>query len=356
MKHVNEQLHAAIIGLGRIAWRMEDDPLRAKPCTHVGAYLKHGCRIQAGCDVDEKARQDFSKRYGVESLYDDYRQMLQQEQIDLLSISAYATERHAMVMAAIKQNIPAIFCEKALATSLEQADEMVAALEASNTTLVTGHMRRWASDYQRVKWMIDNETIGRILSVNVLFSGSLIHTGSHAFDVLNWWFGAPLSAQGRVISKAKKDRQSGYRYSGKKLADGGGVGRIHFANGVVATIEGQVKDYFIFEFDIVATKGRIRIGNDGLGLYRPAASERMSGFDELLPATIETPPPAYEGTAWDAAVAALLGNEQCLQVASTAKEARTALEMALAFYHSQQQGGIEVTFPLPRNGLSVPSR
>lgn len=352
----DKQPHAAIIGLGRIAWRMEDDPLRAKPCTHVGGYLKHGCRIQAGCDVDEEARREFGKRYGVENLYDDYQQMLAEQRIDLLSITAYATERHEMVMAAIKQNIPAIFCEKALATSLEQADEMVAALANSKSTLVTGHMRRWASDYQAVKWMIDNETIGRVLSVNVLFSGSLIHTGTHAFDLLHWWFGAPLSAQGRVVSKAKKDQQSGYRYSDKKRADGGGVGRLLFANGVVATIEGQVKDYFIFEFDIVATKGRIRIGNDGLVLYRPAASERMSGFDELLPATLETPAPAYEGSAWDAAVAALLGNEQCLQVASTAKEARMALEMALAFYHSQQQGGIEVTFPLPRNGLSVPSR
>lgn len=356
MKQLNQQPHAAIIGLGRIAWRMEDDPLRAKPCTHVGAYLKHGCRIQAGCDVDAKARREFGKRYSVEALYDDYHQMLAQQQIDLLSITAYATERHEMVMAAIKQNTPAIFCEKALATSLEQADEIVTALAYSNSTLVTGHMRRWSNDYQKVKGMIDNETIGRVLSVNVLFSGSLIHTGTHAFDLLHWWFGAPLSAQGRVISKAKKNRQSGYRYSGKKLADGGGVGRIHFANGVVATIEGQVKDYFIFEFDIVATKGRIRIGNDGLVLYRPAASERMSGFDELLPVTIETPPPAYEGTAWDAAVAALLGNEPCLQVASTAKEAGMALEMALAFYHSQQQGGIEVMFPLPRNGLSVASR
>lgn len=356
MKRVNEQPRAAIIGLGRIAWRMEDDPLRTKPCTHVGAYLKHGCHIQAGCDVDAKARLEFKNRYGVDALYDDYRQMLEQERIDLLSVSAYATERHEMVMAAIAHNIPAIFCEKALATSLEQADELVAALAKSNTTLVTGHMRRWASDYQRVKWMIDNETIGRVLSVNVLFSGSLIHTGTHAFDVLNWWFGAPLSAQGHVFSKSKKDKQSGYRYSGKKLADAGGVGRLHFADGVVATIEGQVKDYFIFEFDIVATKGRIRIGNDGLALYRPGSSKRMSGFDELLPVTVEVPSPVSEGTPWEGAVAALLGDTQCLQSASTANEARTALEMALAFYHSQQQGGGEVEFPLPRNGLSVPSR
>ncbi len=356
MRSLNQQPRAAIIGLGRIAWRMEDDPLRAKPCTHVGAYLKHGCRIQAGCDLDEKARREFGKRYGVAALYENYQQMLAEQQIDLLSIAAYATERHGMVMAAIKQNIPAIFCEKALATSLEQADEMVAALEASNTALVTGHMRRWSNDYQQVKSIIDSETIGRVLSVNVLFSGSLIHTGTHAFDLLHWWFGAPLSAQGRVVSKAKKDKQSGYRYSKKELADGGGVGRLHFANGVVAMIEGQVKDYFIFEFDIVGTKGRIKIGNDGLTLYRPAASEQMSGFDELMPATVETAAPVYEGSAWDAAVAALLGNQQCLQVASTAQEARTALEMALAFYHSQQQGGIEVMFPLPRNGLSVASR
>ena len=35
----------AVIGLGRIAWLMDDDPLRAKPCTHVGAYVNRGCNI-----------------------------------------------------------------------------------------------------------------------------------------------------------------------------------------------------------------------------------------------------------------------------------------------------------------------
>lgn len=346
----------AVIGLGRIAWRMEDDPLRPKPCTHVGAYLKHGCRIAAGCDLDEKARREFATRYGVDSLYDDYRLMLQQQQVDILSISAYATERHEMLLAAIDHGVPAIFCEKALATSLEQADEMVAAIERSGTTCVTGHMRRWAGRYQRVKWMLDHGTIGRVLSVNVLFSGSVIHTGTHAFDVLNWWFGPPCALQGQLYDDSRKDLQSGYRFSGKGFSDAGGVGRIHFANGVIATVEGQVKDYFIFEFDIVGTAGRISVGNDKFVLQLPAQSGRMSGFEELQPAAIETPVTPYEGTAWDAAVAALLGDGQCLQVASTVADARTALEMALAFYHSHQQEGGVVEFPLPRIGLSVPSR
>jgi len=29
---------AAIIGCGRVAWMLEDDPLEKKPCTHMGAY------------------------------------------------------------------------------------------------------------------------------------------------------------------------------------------------------------------------------------------------------------------------------------------------------------------------------
>lgn len=352
--------HVAVIGLGRIAWRMEDDPLRSKPCTHVGAYLAHGCRINAGCDVDHQARHDFSERYGVDALYGDYRQMLAQEKIDILSISAYATERHEMVMAAIEHRVPAIFCEKALATSLEQADEMVAALEQSDTTFITGHMRRWVGNYQRVKWMIENKTIGRVQSVNVIFSGSLMHTGTHAFDVLHWWFGAPLSVRGRVFNQAKQDLQSGYRFASTMPdsvdADAGGVGTILFENGVVTTIEAQVKDYFIFEFDIVASAGRIRIGNDGLSIYLPDVSKGMSDMKELTSANIDFPTPLYSGTAWQAAVAGLLGDEAALRCASGAREARMALEMGLSFYHSDRCGGGEVTFPLPRNGLCVPSR
>jgi len=348
----------AIIGLGRIAWIMEDDLLRVKPCTHVGAYLKQGCELVAACDVDAERRQDFRRRFGVEHTYEDYEIMLAKNTLDVLSICAYATERHAMVMSALKHQVPAIFCEKAFATSLEEADEMVAAISSAGTRVVVGHMRRWSPHYRQVKAVIEKGILGKVQTVNVKFSGSLIHTGTHAFDVLHWWFGMPLAVRGRLERGGPTDKQSGYRYGQYEMDDVGGFGQIFFTDDVVVNIEGRVKNYFIFEFDIIGSEGRVRVGNDGLVYYASQNSERMTGFYELvrtdIPETFET---QNLGTVWEAAVTSVLaeGSEK-KAIPASAIDARMALEIAVAFFMSDRESGREVSFPLKRCGFRVPSR
>lgn len=344
-----------MIGLGRIAWEMEDDPLRVKPCTHSGALLKHGCEIVAACDIDDEQRQIFGHQYNISHLYQDYKEMLAEQQLDVLSICAYATERHEMVMSAIQNNVPAIFCEKAFAVSLEEADEMVAAVQQSGTHLVVAHMRRWVPAYHQVKALIDSGRLGQLQTIDVKFSGSLLHTGTHAFDVLQWWLGAPLSARGLIERDADQDEQSGYRFEDQALADAGGYGQIVFDHGVVANIEGRVKKYFVFEFDVVGSEGRVRIGNDGVVYFEVKKSTHMTGFSELVQTAL--PDSDLElpiGTAWEAAIDSVLSPEK--PNLSTAADARQALEMAMAFYVSDNEAGREIVFPLEHRGMRVPSR
>jgi len=68
--------------------------------------------------------------------------------------------------------------------------------------------------------------------------------------------------------------------------------------------------------------------------------------------------PAQSGTAWEAAVDDVLPIVYHRETpsASTAADARTALEIAMAFFLSDSRGGREVGFPLERTGLKIPSR
>ena len=44
-----ENYRAALVGLGRIAWTLEDDPKRDHPCTHAGALASlQGVDLVAG--------------------------------------------------------------------------------------------------------------------------------------------------------------------------------------------------------------------------------------------------------------------------------------------------------------------
>jgi predicted dehydrogenase len=69
---------AAVIGCGRTASLLEDDPLRAKPCTHMGHYRKsRRIRVVAGSDINAERRTVFKRRWRVGKTYEDYREMLE---------------------------------------------------------------------------------------------------------------------------------------------------------------------------------------------------------------------------------------------------------------------------------------
>ena len=142
------------------------------------------------------------------------------------------------------------------------------------------------------------------------------------------------------------------------MDDVGGYGQIFFTDNVVANIEGRVKNYFIFEFDIIGSEGRVRVGNDGLVYYKSQNSEHMTGFYELaqadMPETSETP---ILGTVWEAAVDSVLAEgPEKNAIPANAIDARMALEIAVAFFVSDTKSGREVSFPLKRCGFRVPSR
>jgi len=105
----------------------------------------------------------------------------------------------------------AVLCEKPLATSVAQAEAMVAAAARAGRPLVVGHFRRFFPAMQAVHSMIEQGTLGRALAFDfseggrfawpaasaALFSradaggGVLIDLGTHLIDLLVWWFGEP---------------------------------------------------------------------------------------------------------------------------------------------------------------------
>ncbi|MEK7773570.1 MAG: Gfo/Idh/MocA family oxidoreductase, partial [Deltaproteobacteria bacterium] len=267
---------AAIVGCGRVAWMLEDDPLDDKPCTHAGAYIelaKTGrVSLIAAADVNEDRLAAFGGRFEAASLYPDYRRMLKEVRPDVVSVCAYATERFPMVMDAIDAGVRGIWCEKAFASSLQEARIMTEACAKDGIPLIVSHMRRWSPQYRKVKEMMDAGAIGRLESVVSRFSGSLIHTGTHAFDVLRWFCGPVEWVEGGIEDK-------GGRMAWDGAEDRGGRALIQFKNGAYATVHAETKNYFLFEFDIIGTDGRIRIGNnDVLEYYTPEKSRNNTGI------------------------------------------------------------------------------
>lgn len=343
---------AAIIGCGRVAWMLEDDPLEVKPCTHAGAYIelaKTGrIELVAGADLDHERLAAFGRRFEPTSLYPDYRRMLKEVRPDIVSVCAYAGERFRMVMDALEAGVRGIWCEKAFAASLKEARIMAEACAGDGVPLIVSHMRRWSPQYQKAKEMIDAGAIGRLESVVSRFSGSLIHTGTHAFDVLRWFCGPVDWVEGRLEDRAG-------RMVWDAPEDRGGRALIQFRDGAYATVHAETKNYFIFEFDVAGSDGRIRIGNNGLLEYQtPRKSLNNTGIMELYPA----PFPACEaGNVWTGALKNLLDCvDGAVENLSSPEDGYNALEIALAIHLSAKGSSKRIYLPLEDMELSVRSR
>jgi predicted dehydrogenase len=291
-----ERLRAAIIGTGRIGSSLERDPLRAKPHTHAGWYVSHPhILLLAGADTNADTLADFGRDWGIapDRCFPEYRAMLSAVRPDLVSICAYAPERVDMALAALDAGARGLWLEKAVATSLRSARRLRDAAVAAGASVVVNHPRSQDPHYRAVRRLIDERRLGDLESIHAIFSGHLIHTGTHAWEVLEGWCGpwaevrtwpdAPQAGQ-RLDGPAGDRPHARETPSAVPAGESEDVGaRVHvrFENGVDAFVSGGRKGYFIFQFDLIFSRGRVRLGNDVNEVFVTGPSPRYSGFVEL---------------------------------------------------------------------------
>ncbi len=354
---VSERIYrVGIIGCGRVAWLLDTDPLIPnKPVTHMGAYRSVArTEVVSGSDVRTDRLHSFSREFGVDAVYLDYREMLAREQLDIVSICAYAPDRCRMVVDAVSAGVKGIWCEKAFATSLGEAETMKRLCDEKGVALVVDHARRFSSDYCQAKQLLENGAIGDPLSVVCHFSGSIVHTGTHAFDVLRFFFGEASWVEALIEAPSPRSEEAPHAQEGVVWHDRGGYGLIAFNNGVYATVHGESKDYFIFEFDIIGSNGRMRIGNWLFELYQAGESERESGLRELR--MIQTGDREKTSPFINAVCHLLDCMEGRSENMSGPRDGLAALEIALAMQQSHTLGGTRVQLPLQERALRVMSR
>jgi hypothetical protein len=85
------------------------------------------------------------RRPGVR-VYEDYRELLAKEQVDLVSIVTPDNLHGAVLFAALDAGVKAVFCDKPL-DSLDEADRMVTAARAAHVPLSVNYGRRWYPEY-----------------------------------------------------------------------------------------------------------------------------------------------------------------------------------------------------------------
>lgn len=360
MQEKKTKYKAAIIGCGRIAGYLEEEPLRAKPCTHIGAY-RASSEIEVEVCVSSSLENaaTFAEKFGVSRIYESADEMLEVEKPDIVSVTTHADKHFEYVVKAAKAGVKAIWCEKAMATSLAEADEMIDICRAQKTLLLVNYTRRWEREYQLAADIIRRGGIGKVEVINGYFSGSIIHTGTHMFDVFCMFGGRPVSVKAELDETSKGSRESvGFDVDSdvdERFCDKGGCVEVSFDSGCKAYAHACDKKYFIFEVDVIGKEGRLRIGNGLFEYWRREPSLVNSGFYELkkVEQSFLSKDNAFVGAVNDICMR-LNGDES---VAGNAESARDSFEIAAAaFYSHYEKDQAECLLPLKKRDTKIMSR
>ena len=283
---MSKNYRVGIIGCGRIAAR------------HANAYTTiESTELVAAAEPDPERRLKFDETYGIVGLYENYREMLSNEELDIISICTWHPLHCELTVAAAKSGVQAILCEKPIALNMGEADKMLAACEEAGTKLVIGHQHRFDPQAVNAKELLKGNAIGELRSIFGHCGSDLLNNGTHVVDLIRYFVDdSPIRwVMGQI------DRPSDKVNFGLRV-EHNAIGQWQFENGVYAILaQGELapSDY---AFQLCGTAGIISVNapqgrplqvitkNGELDVSLEKVNPKLAEAEELI-AWIEGGPP-----------------------------------------------------------------
>jgi predicted dehydrogenase len=132
----------------------------------------------------------FAKRHGIPKFYSDYREMLRDPAVEMISITA-PNRLHAQITIDAAKAGKHVVCEKPLCVTLEEADAMIDACKNAGVLLLYAEELFFAPKYLKAKQMADEGAFGR---VHLVKQGEK-HSGPHS----DWFWDVEQSGGGALM-------------------------------------------------------------------------------------------------------------------------------------------------------------
>lgn len=126
--------------------------------------------LAAVCDRDEGLANTFGNFYSAEKIFTDYDAMLADESVEAVIIAtsdAFHVPASCRALAAGKH----VFCEKPIAVSVEEVEELQASVEKAGKVLQIGHMLRFDPGVQSAHDFIRDE-MGQMMALKAWYCDS----------------------------------------------------------------------------------------------------------------------------------------------------------------------------------------
>ena len=176
---------------------------------HVEGAMSYGAEIAAICDCNEENLRFAGERYNIpeEKRITDYRDIIDNDEIDVVTV-AIPDQQHVKVSCDLLRAGKHVLCEKPLALTREDIEEMVKVADESDAKFMVGQICRFTPAFEKAKEIIDSGTIGELYFVESEYAHDymklcddwradprrhgVIGGGCHAVDLLRWLAGDPI--------------------------------------------------------------------------------------------------------------------------------------------------------------------
>jgi predicted dehydrogenase len=222
--------------------------------------------IVALADPVQVALDKFADTYGVsaENCYLDAREMLDKENLDIVSVATWHKLHAPMAIAACARSPKAVLCEKPMGVSLGECDEILISARRTDVKVVIGHQRRFNSAWTDARNLIAEGAIGEPRQIVCHGGQGLLNDCSHLFDMMRYVIGDPDPQW--VIGNVERKTE---RYERDIQIEDRSAGIIGFSNGCIGMLLQEIgrpnyQGGIVYGTDGIAdvTEGRVRLLNN----------------------------------------------------------------------------------------------
>jgi predicted dehydrogenase len=225
---------------------------------HVPALRRvPGVEVRAICGTRPERLRGAAHELSIPAVFTSYREMMESDEIDAVTIAAPPHLHHSMALAACEAGVHAL-CEKPMARNVAEARDMLRMAREAGICHAVAYQMRHDPVRAEMKRQIDSGFLGNLHSVSVVVfrstladperrtsawltdasrsGGILSAVGSHYADALRWWFGDIHAVCGAVSTAVGERMVHGSNSLRAVDADDNTSFVLRFANGGLATV------------------------------------------------------------------------------------------------------------------------
>jgi predicted dehydrogenase len=257
-------LRVAVIGAGRAGF------------VHATNLAEHtpNARVAAVIDGNLEAAGRLAGAVGAESGYPTLEAALERDDFDAVVIST-PTFTHGDLAVEAAGAGKHVFCEKPMALTVEECDEMLEAAGRAGIVLQIGFMRRFQAEFVEARRRVEAGDIGEPMIIKSLTrgpglpppwawdmeasNGMLAEVNSHDFDCVRWLAGSEIV---RVYAETTNKKGAARGVESANFYDNAVV-TLRFASGAIGTIDGTCPaDYgYDARVELLGTEGLLVVGD-----------------------------------------------------------------------------------------------